>query len=178
MFKPIWNLYNNQFWNILSYASKSHRFFQFQTKLAKIWKINLSTIGIFSLNFNAQSKKFWLLLAFSVILTGRRDGYLVFKMLNMGTSGKLTLEEFHKIYEAIDLQWMVGLIDYILCWYYMNDMPLIFILHKAWQYVFKVYVYYVGWKPTIQQPKKQINDIYSGPTSSRKWFFYYQKMYS
>ncbi|XP_063396225.1 two pore channel protein 1-like isoform X1 [Mytilus trossulus] len=37
----------------------------------------------------------------------RRDGYLVFKMLNMGTSGALTLEEFHKIYEAIDLQWML-----------------------------------------------------------------------
>ncbi|CAG2237789.1 TPCN1 [Mytilus edulis] len=44
---------------------------------------------------------------FPLVLTGRRDGYLVFKMLNMGTSGQLTLEEFHKIYEAIDLQWML-----------------------------------------------------------------------
>jgi hypothetical protein len=44
-----------------------------------------------------------------ILFVGRRDGYLIFKMLNTSRLGKLNLDEFHEIYQAIDLQWIVRL---------------------------------------------------------------------
>jgi len=52
---------------------------------------------------------------------GRRDVYLVFKLLNASQTGRLSEEEFASIYDVISLKWKV--INYLMFFPFLGSTP-------------------------------------------------------